>query len=80
MYINDVHELVQALAQASVIGKVHSVQVAKVEELGIHVTEKLQEYEMFGTTPGEVLDAVDAGEVSDSTFIACVNAALRDMV
>lgn len=79
MYINEVQELVEALAVTSATGAAHADQIARVEDLGIHITEKLQELETFGTTPGEVLDAVDEGEVSDSTFIACVNAALWDM-
>ena len=78
MYINEVHELVRALAQASSSGRATVGNAKAVEELGIDVASQIADF--YATTTGEAWSMLERGEVCDSTFITCVAAAVEDVV
>ena len=78
MYINEVHELVRAIAQASASGRATAGNAKAVEDLGIDVVWKLAQ--LYVVNPEDVWEMLERGEVCDSMFITCVVAAVEDVV
>lgn len=78
MYINEVHELVRVIAQVSASGQATVSNAKAVEDLGIDVVWKLAQ--LYVVNPADAWEMLDRGEVCDSTFITCVDAAVEDVV
>lgn len=78
MYINEVHELVSALAQASASGRATVDNAKAVEDLGVDVVWKLSQ--LYVVNPEDVWEMLERGEVRDSTFITYVAAAVEDVL
>lgn len=78
MYINDVAKLVGVIAKVSAQGRVMGSDLTMTESLGIHVVPMIAK--LTNVSPMEARRNVGRGEVSDQTFIMCVNKAVQDMV